>query len=76
MRKLRLKFVGEHSALYLQAFNSDDARPTILEVLACLAKDFGISYEEAMRYAAYVPLPTGGPQLRPGMPRRSHTRVS
>ena len=45
MRELRLKLVGVPSALYLQAFNGDDARPTILEVLACLAKDFGIPYE-------------------------------
>ena len=54
MRELRLKLVGVPSALYLAAFNGDDARPTLLEVLACLAKDFGIPYEEAMLYAAYA----------------------
>jgi len=54
MRELRLKLVGVPSALYLAAFNGDDARPTILEVLACLAKDYGIPYEEAMLYAAYT----------------------
>ena len=54
MRELRLKLVGVPSALYLAAFNGEDARPTLLEVLACLAKDLGIPYEEAMLYAAYA----------------------
>ena len=54
MRELRLKLVGVPSALFLAAFNGEDARPTILEVLACLAKDYGIPYEEAMLYAAYA----------------------
>ena len=54
IRELRLKLVGVPSSLYLQAFKGDDARPTILEVLACLAKDFGIPYEEAVLYATYV----------------------
>jgi hypothetical protein len=39
---------------YLEAFCGDNARPTILEVLACLAKDFGVPYESAILYAAYV----------------------
>ena len=54
LRELRLKLVDGPSALYLQHFADDDTRPTILEVLACLAKDFGIPYEEATLYAAYV----------------------
>ncbi len=57
MRELRLKLVGAPSSRYLEAFCGDDARPTILEVLACLAKDFGVPYEEAILYAAYVQSP-------------------
>jgi hypothetical protein len=37
MNELRLKLVGAPSSRYLEAFCGDDARPTILEVLACLA---------------------------------------
>ena len=53
-RELRLKLIGVPGALDSQAFRRADTRPTILEVLACLAKDFGIKYEEATLYAAYT----------------------
>ena len=57
MCELRLKLVGIPSALtaaYVQAFDGDDAKPSVLGVLAYLAKDYGIPYEEASLYAAYV----------------------
>jgi hypothetical protein len=57
LRELRLKLVGAPTSRYLEAFRGDDARPTILEVLACLAKDLGVAYEEAILYAAYVQSP-------------------
>ncbi len=50
LRELRLKLVGASSSRYLEAFCGDDARPTILEVLAWLAKDF-------ILYSAYVQSP-------------------
>jgi hypothetical protein len=57
LRELRLKLVGAPSSRYLEAFCGDDARPTILKVPACLAKDFGVPYEEAILYAAYAQSP-------------------
>ncbi len=53
-REQRLKRVGVPSALYLSAFKGNTARSTILDVLACLAKDFEIQSEEAIRHAAYA----------------------
>jgi hypothetical protein len=57
LRELRLKLVGAPSSRYLEAFCGDDARPTIFEVLACLAKDFAVPYEEAILYVANVQSP-------------------